>query len=76
MSQKNFFGQDPHPSDDLLNWRSVFKGTGFPAEKIAALRAAYDSLNEWDPAALRLIINAAREYERLEQADREAGEGI
>lgn len=88
---KNWFGKEPHPSDDLIHWadHSNFKRGwtspvgGFKTfdEYVANIRAAYDLVhsNQVDPktkAAFELLLEVTRHKEHCDTADEVAGEDL
>lgn len=72
--EKNWWGETPHPSDELVHW-SYTKHTSKAKQEIAELRAAWDLIHA-DPkiaAAAEVLTKWTSALERSNAAEAEAG---
>jgi predicted RNA-binding Zn-ribbon protein involved in translation (DUF1610 family) len=80
IQQKNWWGIEAHPSDELIHWSEVNYGAGTKAfeKDVVELRAAWDLLHS-SPELIKasnLIAKRTADIERSEQAERDAGEDL
>jgi hypothetical protein len=70
LQMKNWFGEEPHPSDELVDWDSL--------PNISELRAAWDLLHSTPELsrAVDLIIEQVHDLERGIRAQEDAGEDL
>ena len=76
-TQKNWWGETPHPSDELVHWRQRTHNPEFK-KNIVELRAAWDLIhsNPKLAAAADLIAEWQRDLASAEQGELDAGEDL